>query len=409
MHILFITDNFPPEVNAVASRVYERACYWVRWGHQVTVITCAPNFPQGKLYSGYQNRWYQIEKMDGIKVVRVKTFIVANEGFLLRMLDFISFMLSGFGAGLFQRKMDVVVATSPQFFSGICGWMLSFFRRKPYILEIGDLWPASIAAVGLMSKQSAVYHFLEKIELAMYRFAKLVIVQTQAFKKDIVDRGIDSEKLVTVMNGVDLTRYMYRPKDEDLLSTLHLRDKFVVGYMGTMGSAHDLINVIETATLLQQQPKIHFLFVGGGAEKKSLQSLTAARNLGNITFVDFQPKTQMPRYWSICDVSLVHLKNDPLFATVVPSKLFESVAMGLPVVLVAPEGEATQLLDEHRFGVKVSAGQPHALAQTLQMQLAEGVREYHEHCLSIAPLFSREKQAQLIIEAIAKATMDFYR
>ena len=106
MNILFFSDNFPPEVNASASRVFERACYWVRWGHQVTVISCAPNFPQGKVYAGYKNKWYQTEMMSGIRVIRVKTYISANEGFLLRTLDFISYMFMAFGVALFQKKPD---------------------------------------------------------------------------------------------------------------------------------------------------------------------------------------------------------------------------------------------------------------------------------------------------------------
>jgi len=401
MHIVFITDNFPPEVNAVASRVYERACYWVRWGHQVTVITCAPNFPQGKVYPGYKNRWYQVEEMEGIKVVRVKTFIVANKGFVLRMLDFISFMCSGFFAGLFQRKPDVIMATSPQFFSGICGWMLSFFKRKPFVLEIGDLWPASIAAVGLMSKESVAYRALEKIELAMYRYAKLVVVQTPAFKKDIVDRGICEQKMAVILNGVDISRYKKQAKDAALLAELKLEKRFIAGYIGTMGSAHDLANVLYAAKKLQSRPEFHFLLVGGGAEKNRLQALIKELELDNITLLDFQPKSEIARYWSICDVALIHLKDDPLFSTVIPSKLFESMAMGLPCVLVAPMGEAQQLVDRYQFGVSVPAGQPEALATALiALKDAERRQAYSERCVALAPEFSREKQAQLVLQAL---------
>src|SRR5437868_7371956 len=144
MRILFLSDNFPPEGNAPATRVYEHAVRWVRDGHDVTVITCAPNFPEGRLYSGYRNAWRSIELLDGVRVVRVKTYIAANEGFVRRTLDYLSFMASGFVAGLFEERPDIVVATSPQFFCAVGAWSLAAVRRLPFVFELRDLWPASI-------------------------------------------------------------------------------------------------------------------------------------------------------------------------------------------------------------------------------------------------------------------------
>lgn len=132
MHILFLTDNFPPEGNAPATRTYEHAIRWVRAGHKVTVVTCAPNFPEGKVFEGYKNTWYQRHDFDGINVVRVKTYITANEGFFKRILDYISFMITGFFAGLFQKKVDVIVATSPQFFLCLC-WLGAINSKKKTI------------------------------------------------------------------------------------------------------------------------------------------------------------------------------------------------------------------------------------------------------------------------------------
>ena len=141
MNILFLTENFPPEVNASASRVYERACYWIRDGHDVTVLTCAPNFPQGRVYRGYQNDWYKVSDMDGIRVVRVKTFITPNEGMFRRTLDFVSYMVSAYFAGILQKRPDVVVATSPQFFAAVGGWALAATRRLAFVFELHDRRP----------------------------------------------------------------------------------------------------------------------------------------------------------------------------------------------------------------------------------------------------------------------------
>jgi len=232
IHILFITENFPPERNASATRVYERACYWIKWGHEVTVITCAPNFPEGKVYPGYKNRWYQVEQMDGIRVVRVKTFISANKGFLLRSLDFVSFMFTSIAAGFFQKKPDIVMATSPQFFAAVSGWVISLFKRQPFIFELGDLWPASITAVGAM-KDNLTLRIMEKLELFLYRKSAAIVALTNAFREDLIRRGIDKSKIHVVVNGVDLPRYSPRPKDSDLLEELGLKDKFVIGYIGT--------------------------------------------------------------------------------------------------------------------------------------------------------------------------------
>lgn len=166
MHILFLTDNFPPETNAPASRTYEHARQWVSEGHRVTIVTCAPNFPTGRVYEGYRNRLWHRETIDGIDVVRVWSFISANEGFALRVLDFVSFMAAAMVAGLFVRKPDIVVATSPQFFTLIAGNWIRFWRRIPWVLELRDIWPESIKAVGAM-KQSAIIRFLERVEMGL--------------------------------------------------------------------------------------------------------------------------------------------------------------------------------------------------------------------------------------------------
>ena len=149
MKILFLTDNFPPEVNAPATRTYEHCREWIRQGAEVTVITCTPNFPQGKVYKGYTNKPYQQEMMDGIHVIRVWSYITANEGFIKRTLDYISFSVTSFLAGLFQQA-DIIIATSPQFFTALSGRTLSFWKRKPWIMEVRDLWPESIKTVGAM-------------------------------------------------------------------------------------------------------------------------------------------------------------------------------------------------------------------------------------------------------------------
>ena len=268
MKILFLTENFPPETNAAATRVFERALYWVKAGHQVTVITCAPNFPQGALFEGYQNHWHQCEDMSGIQVVRVKTYISANRGVVRRSLDFLSFGLMGFIAGLFQPRPDIVAATSPQFFAAVAGWAIGACRRLPFIFELGDLWPASIAAVGAM-KKGILLRLVEKFELFLYRRSVRVAALTHAFKKNLISRGINENKIDVVLNGVDLPRYAPQARDQLLAEEWHLRDKFVIGYVGTHGMAHGLSNVLDAAEKLKDNDHIRFLLAGAGAERRT--------------------------------------------------------------------------------------------------------------------------------------------
>jgi len=405
MHILFLTENFPPERNAPASRVYERACYWVRWGHRVTVITSAPNFPEGRVHPGYRNRWYQVEERDGITVIRVKTFIAANEGVMLRTLDFLTFMVTGFFGGLVQERPDVVVATSPQFFAAVAGWALSAVRRRPFVFELSDLWPASITAVGAM-RENLGLRMIERLELFLYRRAAKVVALTKSFKTDLVSRGIPAGKVAVVINGVDMSRYTPQPRDLELAREVGLENRFVVGYIGTHGMAHALERVLDAADLLRENPAVRFLFVGSGAARDRLVSETARRGLSNVVLVPAQPKEMMPSYWSLCDLALVHLKDTPLFRTVIPSKIFEAMAMGRPIVLAAPDGEAADIVRATGAGVLLPPEDPQALAAAVK-RLSESPDEVAQlagRALAAAPLFTREKQARDMLAAIEEVT-----
>lgn len=404
MKILFLTENFPPETNAAATRVYERAVYWARWGHSVTVLTCAPNFPQGKIHDGWENRWHQTEIRDGIRVVRVKTFISANEGFVLRTLDFVSFMVTAVAAGLIEHRPDVVVATSPQFFAAVGGWMLGGMRRVPFVFELGDLWPRSIVAVGAMADSPAI-KALEALEMFLYRRSSAVVALTHAFKDDLTRRGIAGDKIAVVINGVDLPRYQPRGRDQDLAARFGLTDKFVIGYVGTHGMAHGLVNVLDAAERLREVDRLRFIMVGAGAERRMLEDEARRRDLPNVVFIPSQPKEAMPAIWSLCDVALVHLKNDPAFAEVIPSKIFEAMAMGLPLLLASPVGEASRIVLDDRAGLWVPAGDPDALATAARTLLEDdgARRDLAAASLASAPLHSRERQAEQMIRALEMA------
>lgn len=399
MHILFLTDNFPPEGNAPATRTYEHAIRWVKAGHKVTVVTCVPNFPEGKVFEGYKNTWYQTHELDGINVVRVKTFITANEGFVKRILDYMSFMVTGFFAGLFQKKPDVIVATSPQFFCACAGWALSAVRRKPFVFELRDIWPASITAVGAM-KDSFFIRMLEKIELFLYRRADSIVSVTHAFKQELIERGIDGKKIDVVLNGVDLNRYEpFLGKDVELSGQYDLDGKFVAGYIGTHGMAHGLEHIIGVAECLQDYDDIRIVFAGGGAARQKVVDLVEKKQLKNVVLIDRQPKEMMPKLWSLCDVSLVPLVNRTLFKTVIPSKIFECMAMGIPTVMSVPEGEATAIVRETNSGLVVESENVDEITEAI-LRLYENKELYQRMRISsieAAPKFSRDIMAEAMV------------
>lgn len=351
VHILFLTDNFPPEVNAPASRTFEHCREWVREGAQVTVITCAPNFPKGAVFEGYQNRLWQSATVEGIRVIRVWSYITANEGFVKRILDYLSFMATATVAALFVRRVDVVVGTSPQFFTACAAWATGMLKRRPWVFELRDLWPESIKAVGAM-QDSAAIRLLERIELFLYRKADRIVAVTHAFKDTLARRGIDSAKIEVVTNGVDLGNFRPMPKDPALVRELGLEGCFVAGYIGTHGMAHGLETLLEAAASLQRRPDtqdVRLIFLGHGAEKAALVALSERMGLSNVLFVDSVPKSEVARYWSLLDVSIIHLRKTDLFDSVIPSKLFECMGMAIPVLHGVP-GESAEIVRREDVG-----------------------------------------------------------
>ncbi len=402
MHILFLTDNFPPETNAPATRTFEHARAWVRAGHTVTVVTGAPNFPQGRLHVGYRNAWRSRETIEGIQVVRVWTYIAENKGFLKRTLDQVSFGMNGALAALFAARPDVVVATSPQFFTALGGWFAAALHRVPYVFELRDLWPASIAAVGALRPGIAL-RMLEKLELFLYRRSAAVVAVSDAFRRDLDRRGIDARKVHVVTNGVDLSNYAPRRRDEQTVSRLGLEGRFVVGYLGTHGMAHALENVLDAAELVRGDERIRFLFAGDGAAKAELVAESQRRGLTNVVFAPPVAKSAMPDLWSVCDAALVHLKNTPVFETVIPSKIFEAFGMGVPVLFAGPEGEASGIVRRAGAGPCVAAEDPVALSIAVRALASDPAQcaRYASNAHGAAPQYDRDVLARRMLSILA--------
>lgn len=392
MKILFITDNFPPEVNAPATRTFEHCKEWVKKGDEVTVITCAPNFPKGKVYEGYKNKLFQKEEIKGIKVIRVWSYISANEGFAKRIIDFLSFAFMAFWVGLF-KKTDVIIATSPQFFTTWTAETLATLKRKPWVFELRDIWPESIRAVGAISGDSKIFKFLEKIELRLYKRSSRVISVTESFKKNLIERGIDSKKVKVVINGANLERFSKMEKDAALVEKYNLKGKFVAGYVGTHGMAHKLDFILNSWP--KNNPDFHLMLMGDGAEKSKLIVLAKALNITNISFIPSMLKEDVPAYLSLMDVSLVPLKKSELFKTVIPSKIFENSAMQIPILL-GVEGESADIIQKYNAGLCFEPENKEDFLTKLNL-LKEDQTVYEncqEGCLRLAKEFDRKKMAE---------------
>ena len=351
MRILFLTDNFPPEMNAPATRTYEHCVKWEKMGHQVTVITCFPNFPKGRVFKGYKNTLYKREDMNGISVFRVWSYVTQNSGFIKRILDYNSYALTSFLFGL-TVKTDIIIATSPHFFTAISGRLLSFFKRKPWIMEVRDLWPDAIAAVGAMNKNSISFNLLKKIEGQLYISASKIIVVTDSFKQQlIVEHGIDAEKIGVFKNGVLKNKFKKADSKKviKLKSALGLQNKIIFSYLGTHGLAHGLKFILDSISKIRDL-KYHFLFIGDGAEKQKLLDYSKTVHSDNFTFLNSVAKSEIPLYTDISNYAIVNLIKSNEFKNVIPSKIFENIAMYKPILL-GVEGEAKKLIEKYQVGI----------------------------------------------------------
>lgn len=371
MRILFLTHYFPPEGNAPATRVHAMCKRWVDMGHQVTVITCAPNVPDGKVYDGYKNKLHQRETIDGIDVVRVWTYVAANKGTLLRTINFVSFQISATIASLFQKKPDVVIATSPQFFCGWAGAFASRLKRAPFLLEIRDIWPASIAAVGAAGmepgKRRWLLRTLEWLEQKLYRSARHIVTVGECYREDLLERKVPDEKISVITNGVDADRFQPCPPDQTIRQRHGLTaDHLVVSYIGTVGMASGLGVILRAAKQYKDRgdDRIRFMIVGCGAIREDLEKQANNEGLDNVIFAGRRPKEEMLGYLSVTDVCLIHLIKRDLFKSVLPSKIFEATAMKRPIVL-GVEGFAAGLIEASNAGICIEPDNENELIDAL--------------------------------------------
>ncbi len=408
MKILYVSQYFPPEMGAPAARAAELSRHWVASGHDVTVLTGFPNHPTGVVPPEYRSQLRRLvlrEKTDGVNVVRTWLLAFPNRKAHERILNYTSFCASAAATGLFLSRPDVVIATSPQLLVALAGWWLARCKQVPFVFEVRDLWPESLAAVGMGNPNSLLHRTLAKIASFLYRRSDRVVVVTPAFEDHLVQHWrVPRKKISVIENGVETKLFAPDPfpggTETTLRRELRAEGKFVVSYIGTMGMAHGLETIIAVAAQLQNtNPEIVFLMLGEGAEKERIVTLARERGLNNLRFVDQQPREKIPAYICASDVCLVLLKKTELFKTVIPTKMLEFMSCARPVIL-GVDGQARAILEEARAGFVIEPESSAALLDAIRdlaanrevaRQLGQNGREY------ILRKFSRHHTAEKYI------------
>lgn len=369
MKILYVSQYFPPEMGAPAARAAELSRHWARMGHEVTVLTGFPNHPTGVVPEDWRSRLHGMhytETVNGVRVVRTWLWPLPNRKAHERIRNYASFCISAAVSGLALPKPEVVIATSPQLLVALSGWWLAWWKRVPFVFEVRDLWPESLAAVGAGREGTLLHRTLGAIAGFLYRRADRIVVVTPAFKDHLIRHwNVPAAKISVVENGVETDLFRLDPAAMEVRKQLKLEDRFLICYIGTMGNAHGLETLIAAAEELQAAlPRALFLLIGEGAEKERIVELAAGRGLSNVRFLSQQPRERIPAYISAADLCLVMLKKTELFKTVIPTKLLEYMACQRPVI-VAVDGQARQIVEEAGAGVFVEPENSKELVRTI--------------------------------------------
>jgi len=404
--LLYVSQYFPPEMGAPAARAAELARHWVRDGHVVSVLTGFPNHPTGVVPPEYRARLRRLvcrEVVDGIDVKRTWLWPLPNRRPLERMANYASFCLSASLSGLWVRRPDVIIGTSPQLLVALSAYWLARMKRVPFVFEVRDLWPESLSAVGVGGDSGLLNRTLGAIAGFLYRKADHIVVVTEAFRIHLIKKwNVPAEKISVVENGVEPE--LFAPVDaSELKAELGLDGKFVVCYIGTLGMAHGLGTLVDAAAkIVPLLPDVRFLVVGEGAEKQAIVDRARSRGLENIVFLDQQPREKIPALISAADVCAVLLKKTEVFQTVIPTKMLEFMSCRRPVIL-GVDGQARELLERARAGVFIEPENADALVNAVTL-----LRAQPELCASLGQNgrhfvqqnLSRQRTARAYIEVL---------
>ncbi|NMM61131.1 glycosyltransferase family 4 protein [Clostridium sp. P21] len=384
MKILFLTQYCPPEVGAPQNRIFEFAKQLKKFNHEVTILTAMPNYPKGEIFEGYRDKKVVLEEIDGIKIVRTSIYATKDKSFTKRLRNYLSFTFSSVLTGSkYIDKQDAIITESPPLFLGWSGYILAKRKKAKFIFNISDLWPESAVKLNVLHNKLLI-SLSTWLEEFCYKKAHAVTGQTKGIVDNIVSRGFDKNKVHLITNGVDTEFFKRENRDEEFRKELGVHGKFAICYAGIHGIAQGLEVIIEAADILRDYKDIQFLFFGDGPEKQKLIDMVKEKGLNNVTFMPVQSKPKMPRIVASMDATIIPLKKLDLFKGALPSKMFESLASELPIVL-AVEGEAEKLINDAQAGITVEPENSKEIAEAvlklykdpeLRIKLGQNGRKY---------------------------------
>ena len=366
MNLVILTQYYPPEIGAPQARLSELAAQFVERGHKVTVLTAMPNYPEGRIHEGYGGLMRR-ESQDGVDVIRTFIYPTQKADFVRRLTNYFSFAFSSALIGSFRLpRADYLLVESPPLFLGISAFWLSRLKKSRMIFNVSDLWPESAARLGVLDPQSLAYRLSERLEAFFYRHAWLTTGQSKTILSSIVGR-FPSCPVFHLSNGVDSQKFSPELRPDSASTEFRTNGEMIAMYAGLHGLAQGLDQILAAADILRNDG-VRFVLVGDGPEKKLLVEQAQRQVLANVRFLDPRTAPEMPSLLAASDVALVTLKT--YIPGAVPSKLYEAMATGRALVLVA-KGEAADIVTENQAGITVEPGDIDGLAEALRRLRAE--------------------------------------
>ena len=369
MTILLIHQAFVSPKEAGGTRHYEFARICIDSGQSFVIVASNLSYLTGKSITT-ENKWITEQDLNGLRILRAYTYPTLHKSFFWRVISFLSFMITSVFAGLRAGPVDVVMGTSPPIFQAFSAWLISALKRRPFLLEIRDLWPEFAIDMGVL-KNPILIRIATRFEKFLYRRAHRIIVNSPAYRDYLVEKkSVPAKKITLIPNGVAPEIFDDTSHAAEFRQEWQLQGKVVCTYAGALGMANDIGTILQAAdTLKTTHPHIQFLIVGDGKERENLVKEAQTRHLGNVTFTGSQPKSKMPTILAASDICLATLLDIPMFKTTYPNKVFDYMAARKPTVL-AIDGVIRQVIEEAQGGIFVPPGQANLLAQSI-VHLAE--------------------------------------